>query len=467
MYVRSPAWLRRALSVPLRAVPVSWRHGGRYYQNRERIAHLRADTGARAAFVERQRSEILAIAATAPYYNDVFQRTWPAGVPTGDAVDGAWQTLPILTKDIIRAQGNRLLATTSATVGRVSTSGSSGTPLAFVQDEKRSVLEFAYVTDAWSRAGYRPGDLRCVIRHHAHDERKKLMEFEPALGELRCSPFDMSDEPLSWFVAEIRRKRIRYILGYTSAIALLADYLVRTGQAPFDQIAGIFPISERVLPRHRDAFAEAFPAADVVTTYGQSEKVAFAIERSGEADVYEFDPTYGYAELVDEHGRQLRDPGAEGSLVGTGFVTRVMPFLRYEIGDQAKLVEAPTKANGYRLVVRGITSRHQSYLVSKTGTLISPASLTPNAQSLRHVSEFQFFQERPGVSELKVVPAQGAAPAEVEAFVDEMRSYVGTALDIVTVPVERIATTERGKRKMIDQRIALNALAGRAGFVEA
>jgi phenylacetate-CoA ligase len=422
------------------------------------IAELRADPYKRAQYVRSRRRELLTIAATSPYYHELFNMIWPRGIPDDSYLDSEWQNVPLLTKEIIRAEGERLLAVTGQKMGRVTTSGSSGQPLAFLQDEKRSVAEFAYLTDAWSRAGFTPGDLRCVFRCIVvHDAATKFMELEPALAELRCSPFELSDSAMATYFDALEKHRIGFIQGYASAITIFASFLLRTGRAPFTQIRGIFPISEKLLNEHRRILAHAFPAAMIVPTYGLSEKVAFAAEAPGQTDVYEFDSTYGLPELVDENGHPVEEVGVRGAIVGSGFITKGMPFIRYATGDEATLVERPSYENGYKLVVADISSRFHGYVVSKTGARLYCTTIViyPSYEICRHISEFQLYQDQPGIVELRVVLTDGSSSEHGEKFANEMRAFAGAHVDIVTRFVESIPTTQRGKRKLIDQQISI------------
>ena len=71
-----------------------------------------------------------------------------------------------------------------------STGGSSGKPVKFYLDRNRSPIEYAFVHDAWSRAGFRAGDPRCVFRGvELSNADKTHMQYDPALAELRCSVF--------------------------------------------------------------------------------------------------------------------------------------------------------------------------------------------------------------------------------------------------------------------------------------
>ena len=69
------------------------------------------------------------------------------------------------------------------------------------------------------------------------------------------------------------------------------------------------------------------------------------------------------------------------------------------------------------------------------------------------VSEFQFFQARAGVAELRMVIDPKGTRERAEVFADEMRQYLGKGIRLESVFVDRVPTTTRGKRKMIDQKI--------------
>jgi phenylacetate-CoA ligase len=104
--------------------------------------------------------------------------------------------------------------------------------------------------------------------------------------------------------------------------------------------------------------------------------VLFAIER---ADLsYEFEPLYGAAELIDDAGRPITEVGQEGRIVGTGFLSTGMPFIRYDTADRATLVEPATAANGQRLQLGQIIPRRKpDFLVSASGRRVVTIDFTP------------------------------------------------------------------------------------------
>jgi phenylacetate-coenzyme A ligase PaaK-like adenylate-forming protein len=463
-YVRSPKALRDAVSPALALLPVSLRYGRMYQTWRAAIARSRVDL----AFAQERRTEALRRLVKTAHTGSAFHR---------ERLDAAFgkradfdcfsfddlPALPLLTKADLRQAAESVLAAAPETLDRASTSGSSGQPLLFWLDKDRSPREFAFVNDVWSRTGYRDGEARCVLRGlllTAVDQRP--YEWEAGLKELRCSPFAMTEANLNLYLEQIEERGIAFLHGYPSAIEILCRHFWRTGWQPKRPIRGVFPISEPIYGYQRDIIRAALPGAAIAPFYGLSERVLFAGEVAGEEDVYEFEPLYGHAELLDERGVAVRQPGVRGSIVGTGFLSTGMPFIRYETGDTAELVRCGDAANGWRMRVRAITPRRQpEFLVGAEGNRIVTPTIVPiHPSQFFGVSEFQFFQDEPGRCVVKVVPAAGCGDREARLFLTELQGRVGSALRFELKLVKELAGDARGKRPFIDQRLDLTHFDG-------
>jgi phenylacetate-coenzyme A ligase PaaK-like adenylate-forming protein len=458
-YVRSPKALRDAVSPVLALLPVSFKYGRGYRAWRTAIARSHRDP----AFTQQMRLAALRALLAEAYAGSSFWRarlTQALG-PRPDLARIDFDTLtalPVLTKADLRAAGETALARPAETLDRASTSGSSGQPFLFWLDKDRSPREFAFVNDVWARTGYREGDARCVLRGLLlSDIDRRPFEWEAGLRELRCSPFAMTDARMDLYLDKIDKRGIQYLHGYPSAIEILCLHIWRRGWQPKRPIRGVFPISEPIYGYQRDVIHAALPQAAIAPFYGLSERVLFASEAGGEADVYTFEPLYGHAELVDERGLPVTQPGMSGRIVGTGFLSTGMPFIRYETGDTAELVEQPSAANGWRLQVRAIKPRRApEFLVGAEGNrIVTPTIVPVHPDKFFGVSEFQFYQDTPGRCVIKVVPAAGCDAAEARLFLDEIQSRVGASVRFELDLVSELAGTARGKRPFIDQRLDL------------
>jgi phenylacetate-CoA ligase len=184
--------------------------------------------------------------------------------------------------------------------------------------------------------------------------------------------------------------------------------------------------------------------------------VAFASARADDPDVFEFEPLYGYTELVDDDGAPVVAAGMSGRIISTGLLFRGMPFIRYDTGDTAELVALPNPINGYRLTVRDIRPKHAvEYLVGRSGALIAIKGIISNLQGTAYgIREYQFYQDTPGEALVRVVPLSRNA-TDFSSYRDLLNRKLSGELRVAVEIVDRIPMTPRGKRKFIDQRLDL------------
>jgi phenylacetate-CoA ligase len=463
-YSRLSPQARARLGGLLQVVPASLRYGGTYTKWRSQIAAVRADAAYLRGYRDWARSELVAAAfAHSPYYRDMFRALFGKQFqPEQVAREDIWSQIPVLTGATVAQQRDMMCTVPPERLDHGSTGGTSGEPVKFYLDRKRSPIELAFVHQAWSRAGYRTGDARFVMRGvELHDSGGAHMQYDPSLAELRCSIFHLNDDVMRGYRDAIVARGIRFIHGYPSALAIFASFLLRSGLGPMRDIRGVFPISERFYGAYRTVVARAFDRAAIVPFYGLSEKVAFAEERPGEPDTYDFDPLYGYTELLDDDGAAITTPGRSGRIVSTGLLFRGMPLIRYQTGDTAELVSLPSVDNRYRLGVRAITPKHgHEFFVGRRGTLIPVSAVLQISDEMFAIREFQFFQDTPGKAVLRVVPQPQTRP-DFHAYLDLVRRKAQGELEVTLEVVERIATTPRGKRRFIEQRLDIGCV-GRA-----
>jgi phenylacetate-CoA ligase len=454
-YSKLPPKTRAKLGGLMQLVPTPLKYGGTYRSWRERIVMMRKDPQAVASYCDAARVSLVRAAyRSSSYYRDLFRALFGNDFnPEQVLQQDAWSRIPVLTPSVVMQHREEMCAVDPARLDAGSTGGTSGEPVKFYLDRNRSPIELAFVHDAWSRAGYRAGEPRCVMRGVELHHTGRHMQYDASLAELRCSVFHLSDEVMRSYYDEIRARGIRYIQGYPSALAVFASFLLRSGIGPMSDIRGVFPISERFYATYRDIVARAFDRATIVPFYGLSEKVAFACERNSEPDTYDFEPLYGYTELVDEVGAVVTRPGQMGRIVSTGLLFRGMPLIRYQTGDRAELVALPTVDNGYRLGVRKIMPKHgHEFFVGRSGVLISLSGVLQISEEMFDIREFQFYQDKVGEAVLRVAPQRGHAP-DLTSYAGLINRKAAGELDIRIEVVERIATTARGKRKFIDQRL--------------
>ena len=100
----------------------------------------------------------------------------------------------------------------------------------------------------------------------------------------------------------------------------------------------------------------------------------------------------------------------------------------------------------------------------RSGTLIAIKGIISNLQGTAYgIREYQFYQDTPGEAVVRLVPLSGAM-TDFSNYRDLLNRKLAGELRMVVEVVEHIATTPRGKRKFIDQRLDLaRALANLQG----
>jgi phenylacetate-CoA ligase len=452
---RMPASAREALESSLAFVPRPWLYGRTYRavqkglaeSERWPIARMRADQ-------DRRVSELVAHAyARVPFYRAIMNTR---GVRPEHVLGVAdLPLLPMIDKQTLREHGEEMLATGVPAAAReqVSTGGTSGEPLRFWIDRGRSATEWAFMTWQWRRVGYRPGASRAVLRGVlvGGEDPRDVAAWRPLLDELALSTFKLAPATLPLYLDALARRRPAFLHAYPSSAEHLARLLADVPVDSRPRFHALLLGSENVYPAQR-AFLEEAYGCPVFSWYGHSEKCLLGGGCEHSTDYHLF-PEYGVLEVTDDAGKPVA-PGERGTLVGTGFMNRVMPFLRYATDDRATLVAGPCACGRPYPRVRDIEGRwHGERLFGDGGREFSMTALNTHGAAFDRVLRYRIRQERAGEAEVLVVPGPGFGDADAHGIAGEYgRRASGTVRFTVRVVAE-LPLTGRGKFQFIEQLI--------------
>jgi phenylacetate-CoA ligase len=457
-----PAWIKTGLSPFLGLLPMATRYGAAYARLRLELNRTSADVElAQMLQVDALRNTIDVAQKQSRFYRDLILRAFGGPIDSRAFDLSDLTRLPITSRENVAEGPENFLVVDPRNADLRQTSGSSGRPpLRIYLDRDRSVREMAFLHHIWAKVGYRLGDGRAILRDYGNNvpTASRKWRYDRPLRELWLSPFDLREDAMDEYLALLHRYRVRWLYGVPSAISILASHALRRAWEPPACFKGVLPASETLFENQRVRIAEAFGGKPILPFYGLAERVAIAGEVIDRLQVYAFEPLYGVTELVDEAGVPVSRIGQRGEVVATGFISSAMPLIRYRTGDWAELLAHPSAENGYKLHVRGISSRwSQEFVLGRNGERISVVSLDQhNYADL--IRDYQYYQDTLGKVVLKVLPCKGVGADALEAMLRPVRQRVAAVLEITVQVVDQLPSGPTGKRAFVDQRLEVSPL---------
>ncbi len=447
LYWRLPVFLQEAALGAYARYLDRLYYGAGYEEWRETFQSWRRRPGAetRAWQDERLRALVRRAATEVDFYRQSFSGVdWRAVKSAADL-----PRLPRLDKQSLRRHETRFIADglDARKLWLEKTSGTTGTSLriywppamlpqwwALVEVAIRNV---AGVAQNLPRAmmGGRP-----VVRGDAR--RPPYWRFNRRWRQLYLSAYHVSDTSAPGYAEAIRRYGSRWITGYGSAIAALAESAMGGGVAPVALCAAIVS-GDTLLPGMR-ADIEKFFSCKCFDSYGQAEGVCMAMECArGKMHVI---PEAGLWEILRDDGAPCA-PGEVGEIVATGLLNDAMPLIRYRLGDYAAWSKAQDCSCGNPSpIIDRLEGRVDDYLIASDGRKIGRLSTAMKRSPAIHSA--QIVQDRPGRAYLLVRPGDGYRSRDAEAVRADIIERIGAfALEIVEVPA--IPRTPQGKTSLV------------------
>lgn len=342
------------------------------------------------------------------------------------------QKIPFLTKELIRENFKQLTSTEKVSGGfyEATTGGSTGEPLKVLLDYDCVFKENAFINYFRSKLGYKHNDKLATFR--GVEFGNKLWKYNPMQNELIFSPFKLSNNNLKKYVAKINDYKPDFINGYLSSIYLFARLLYENGVVLNFNIKGIFLISENIDVEQRN-FIESFFKVKSSTFYGHSERCIIAEEV--EPNLYAFDPSYGYTELINNNDNTF-------SIVGTGFLNKTMPLIRYKTDDVAiKEVNSDFYCiDGSRKSTRGLYGFNDEFFTQ--------AAFNFHSDIFKNVTGYQFIQKEKGKVNLLITVNKEFQTSEIKQMHKEIKKKTKGVIEFEITVVENLVLSKRGKFKM-------------------
>lgn len=386
-----------------------------------------------------------------PYYAKLFDKLKLKPKDISSVED--LQKLPLLDKQTVRENLEEFKAKNfpKRKFEYITTGGSTGFPLGlYVERGVAEAIHMAFLQILLDQ-----------VDCHFTDRQVHIIGIEEAckyqvFGRiLILSSFHMKDENMPTFIRKIRKLKPKFILGFPSAVTILARYMNKNKIEPFSSVKTVICSGETLYDWQRELLEETFKCR-VHAVYSHNEVSVFATTCAYSND-YHIYPEYGIAELIHKDGKPVTKEGEMGEIVVTGFNNPLFPLIRYRTGDIGVLAHQKCKCGRNYLLLKRIEGRVQDFIVSKSGRYIPLTGFYGLvAKCSNNVRNCQLVQEVEGEVILNIVKDKGYTDEDENSIVRAFEKRFGGEVDLIIRYVDQIPLTSGGKFKFLIQKLPID-----------
>jgi phenylacetate-CoA ligase len=385
-------------------------------------------------------------AQNVPFYREQWSRRRRAGDRS------SWEYLenwPILEKDSLREMPKAFLADTinARKMFHEHTSGTTGTPLNLWWSRKTVWAFYALFEARWRRwYGISSRDRWAILGGQlitaVANRRPPFWVWNSAFNQLYMSSYHLAPDLIPYYLDALKKYRIKYIFGYSSALHALAESVLQLNRKDL-QLTVAITNAEPLFDHQRERVSAAFQCP-IRETYGMAEIVTAASECS-EGVLHSW-PEVGWVEIVNDFKPVNR--GGAGDLVCTSLLNTDMPLVRYRVGDRGTHGSASEVCGcGRQLPTLGsIEGRIDDVLFTADGRLIG--RLDPVFKEQFPVREAQIIQESIDRIRLRYVPRSEFGLEMARLMIERLRDRLGP-VDVVLEQMDHIPRGTNGKFRTV------------------
>ena len=386
-------------------------------------------------------------ASTVPYYRRWFRDNSvdPAEIRTLEDL----QALPVLTKAEVQADVADFQSDAVPVNERIAanTSGSTGAGLRFSTTVSAIREQYA----VWWRYREWHGLERGVWCGHfgarsvvpTSQTPPPYWRYDRPGRRVLFSGYHMGEPSLDAYVEELRKRRLPWLHGFPSTLALLAGHLVERDVDLGYDIRWVTVGGENLLAPQEDVMTRAFGVRPV-QHYGLAEAVANISEcERGRLHV---DEDFSAVEFLPE-------PSGRGHrIVGCNFTNLATPLLRYDTGDIATIDEGGCDCGRPGRVVAFIDGRQEDYVELASGARVG--RMDHVFKDMTNIREAQIVQRRAGELEVRVVRGGGYSESDERELLRGMVKRVGKETNVGILYADRLERGPGGKLRFVVSEIA-------------
>ncbi|HQS82277.1 MAG TPA: hypothetical protein PKV42_07425 [Thiobacillus sp.] len=403
-------------------------------------ALLRTQSLKREDLLARQQRDLADIVDFAAAHTPYYAETLAPFLQNGRF---GFNELPVLKKDDVTRRLDNLLADTAnrsqAKLGH--TGGSTGKPLVFWYDDTKHELMRAGMMRSYMLSGWQPGQ-KILNFWGARQDVVPGGVFGAQLGdaiaaEHTISAYEYTEAQLVEWARFIQRYRPVLLQGYASVLAEVARAVIENRLVMPKTLLGVYSTAEVLTDAQRQRMQQAF-GCKAFNQYGSREIPNIACECSqGRLHVF--------TDMVFLESRKIDD---ENRLLVTSLTNRLMPMIRYDIGDSGRLLDGECDCGLPFPLMEMDLCRQNDLIRTSSGKTVHPSYFNRLLYGQTQIRQYQWVQRDLDRLELNLVapPLGRETLASLEASI---RRDVDARMVLKVHYLGEIPRTVSGKHRFV------------------
>ena len=404
---------------------------------------LHNQTLSRAQLLTRQQQALTAIiqhaCSNTAYYHEKYAQS-----PRNGAHELVADSLPILQKNEVVQHMDEMLARDidKQTLSIGNTGGSTGKPVSFYYDQHKHELMRAGMCRSYMWCGWKPGQkilnfwgARQDIQYGSSFS-KKYQDYIAA--EKTIAAHEYTEAKLHEWANTIRSCQPVLLQGYASILAELSKYIIASNIQMPSTILGIYSTAEVLYDWQRKLMEQAF-RCKVFNQYGSREIPNIACEcRHGNQHIFT-DMVYLESQIINREDR----------LIITSLTNKIMPFIRYDIGDSGKLKDGDCACGSpFPMMEMGLC-RSNDLIKTSGGKSIHPSYFNGLLYGQTDIRQYQYIQSELDKMTLNIVSPAKLRIETLDAIRESLRRDIDENMVLEINYVDEIKRSISGKHRFV------------------
>ncbi|WP_439504231.1 hypothetical protein [Sediminibacterium sp.] len=359
---------------------------------------------------------------------------------------------PVITKKFISNHLELILSKSYSKqeLKKVTTSGSYGTPFSFYLTPAKKRRQSAEAIFYSKKANYEVGICHGYFRTKLSKSKiERWLQNEYFI----CSKV-LGETFYSETRALLKKKKIKVLIGFASAIGMLAEYCIDKGDKPEDfSIYGVLTFAETLTAKQQYNISKAF-GCKVVSRYGTEELGILGYLEDREKGFILNTCNYIFEILkLNEDISVL--PGETGRVVVTDLHSDALPLIRYETGDLAVLGDVFLENKSWAKSLKSLSGRVIQIINATNGDQLFSSYFEFIIEKYEVVTQYQLVQETAKNFILRIVLKLNFNSEDFSEsdLVLDMKKWLGEDAQISIEIVDDIEMLPSGKRPSIINKI--------------